>query len=208
MNPYETLGLDKSATKAQIRAAAKRKMHKHHPDKGGDEAEFKRINAAQKLLCDDSARKRYDETGSTDERPQAMTDEMRAIATLGKMFIAILERDSERGGDPIYACSVEIAKGLREGPAAIERQRKKIARTEKVLAKQLKQTGGKPGYLQNALTTHIAGLRTQLDQMELCYRIGPLMQEILKDYKWERDTVQFYTQYPSSFSILTDNYGG
>jgi len=184
MNPYETLGVPPDADKAAIKRAAKRKMHKHHPDKGGDAAEFKRINSAKRLLCDDTARKRYDETGSTEDRSEEMTDEQHAIAILGKIFIALLEKD-EHGGDLIYAMQVEIAKGMREGPQIVANQKRKIAKAEKVLKKYLKQKGGKPAYLQNCLVAHLAVLNKQLEQMELAQRIGPLMLGILKDYSWE-----------------------
>lgn len=184
MNPYETLGVSMSASKADIKRAAKRKMQRNHPDRGGDEAEFKRINAAQKLLCDDTARKRYDETGSESAQDEPPTDEQQAIMVLGKIFITILEKD-EHDGDLLYAMNVEIAKGMREGPQIISAQKRKIAKTEKVLKKHLKQAEGKPTYLQNSLIAHIAVLNKQLAQMELAQRIGPIMQEILKDYRWE-----------------------
>lgn len=185
MTLYDDIGVAASATKEQIKRAAKAAMQACHPDRaGGDEAKFKRINSAKRLLTDDSARARYDKTGRTEDAPEELTDEMHAISVLGKMFIVILERD-QHDGDLIYALDVEIAKGIREGPQMIAAHKRKIAKVERTLTKHLKQAGGKPGYLQNALTGHLQLLKEQLAKMETAHRIGPLMQAILKDYRWE-----------------------
>jgi hypothetical protein len=202
MTLYDELGVPPSASKAEIKRAAKAKMQSCHPDReGGSEAEFKRINAAKRLLMDDRARARYDETGSTGkEEPEPITDEQHAVIILGKIFIAILEKDIHNG-DLIYAMRVEIAKGMREGPQVTANHKRKIAKVERTLAKNLKQAAGKPSYLQNALAGHLQLLKTQLAQMELAERIGPLMLEILKDYRWEADApASTYGMFQSLYS--------
>lgn len=45
-NPYQTLGLGSSASKDEARAAYRKLAQKNHPDKGGDEEQFKRIKGA------------------------------------------------------------------------------------------------------------------------------------------------------------------
>jgi len=63
-NHYEILGIDHSATPAQIRAAYKRKAMRFHPDHnpGSREAEemFKKINEAYHTLTDPLKKARYD----------------------------------------------------------------------------------------------------------------------------------------------------
>lgn len=191
MTLYDTLGVASNATKDQIKRAAKAAMQACHPDRaGGDEAKFKAINSAKRLLTDDTTRKRYDETGSTDEKPSEMTDEQHAIVTIGKLFIAVLEQD-RHDGDLIFAVTAEVIKGSAGGLDIIASHKRKIAKVERTLKKHLKQTAGKPGYLQNALTGHLQLLKSQLAQMELLIRIGPLMLEILKDYSWEKEAPSY-----------------
>jgi DnaJ homolog subfamily A member 2 len=60
---YETLELDKNASKADIKKAYKKLAVKHHPDKGGDEHKFKEIAAAYEILSDDEKRAAYDKYG-------------------------------------------------------------------------------------------------------------------------------------------------
>ena len=64
-NYYETLGLDKKATKDDIKKAFRNLAQKHHPDKGGDESRFKEITEAYSVLSDEKKRREYDSYGQT-----------------------------------------------------------------------------------------------------------------------------------------------
>lgn len=60
---YETLGVEKDASKKDIRKAYMKLSRTHHPDKGGDEHKFKEISAAYEILGDEEKRKQYDKYG-------------------------------------------------------------------------------------------------------------------------------------------------
>ena len=61
---YEMLGVDKKASKDEIKKAFRNLAHKYHPDKkGGDDAKFKEINEAYSVLSDDKKRAEYDSYG-------------------------------------------------------------------------------------------------------------------------------------------------
>lgn len=64
-NYYEVLGVDKKATKEDIKKAFRKLAQKHHPDKGGDESTFKQITEAYSTLADDRKRREYDSYGQT-----------------------------------------------------------------------------------------------------------------------------------------------
>ncbi len=70
MNPYEILGVDRSATKDEIKKAYRKLALQHHPDRGGDENKFKEITQAHTILSDDEKRRIYDLTGRTEDGPQ------------------------------------------------------------------------------------------------------------------------------------------
>lgn len=62
---YKILGVDKNASKEDIKKAFRKLAHQHHPDKtGGDETKFKEANEAYSVLSDDAKRQQYDTFGS------------------------------------------------------------------------------------------------------------------------------------------------
>ncbi len=64
---YKTLGVDKSATQDQIRAAYRKLARKFHPDLNPNDKDankkFQQINEANEVLSDPEKRKKYDQYG-------------------------------------------------------------------------------------------------------------------------------------------------
>ena len=61
---YQTLGIDKKASKDEIKKAFRKLAHQYHPDKkGGDEKKFKEASEAYSVLSDDKKRAEYDAYG-------------------------------------------------------------------------------------------------------------------------------------------------
>lgn len=68
---YQRLGVARDAETNEIKKAFKKLAMTHHPDKGGDPEEFKKIQHAHEVLTDEDKRRMYDMTGSdTGEMPQ------------------------------------------------------------------------------------------------------------------------------------------
>ncbi len=65
-NYYDVLGVEKNASKDDIKKAFRKLAHQYHPDKNkGDDAKFKEVNEAYQVLSDDGKRAQYDQFGST-----------------------------------------------------------------------------------------------------------------------------------------------
>lgn len=66
-DPYEVLGVDRSANQSEIRSAFRRLAAEHHPDRNpGDpdaQARFTAINAAYQILHDEEKRRAFDRFG-------------------------------------------------------------------------------------------------------------------------------------------------
>ena len=60
MDYYAVLGITKSSSPEEIKQAYRKLAMKHHPDKGGDEAEFKKINEAYAVLGNPEKKSQYD----------------------------------------------------------------------------------------------------------------------------------------------------
>jgi molecular chaperone DnaJ len=68
---YNILGVNKSASKDEIKKAFYKLAHQYHPDKkGGNEKKFKEVNEAYQVLSDDTKRTKYDQFGSSFENAQ------------------------------------------------------------------------------------------------------------------------------------------
>ncbi len=67
-DPYEVLGIARSATTQEINRAFRKLAAKHHPDKNPDDSHavqrFKELNAAHQILSDDKKRSLYDRFGA------------------------------------------------------------------------------------------------------------------------------------------------
>lgn len=72
MDPYETLGVSKTATAQEIKRARRQKAKRLHPDRNhGDTAKMAEVNLAHDILIDPVRRANYEKTGysrvTTDE---------------------------------------------------------------------------------------------------------------------------------------------
>ncbi len=64
MDYYKILGVNRNASKEDVKKAFRKLAMKYHPDKkGGDESKFKEINEAYSVLSDDQKRAEYDSYG-------------------------------------------------------------------------------------------------------------------------------------------------
>ncbi|MFI3260242.1 MAG: molecular chaperone DnaJ [bacterium] len=66
---YDTLGVSKTASDAEIKSAFRKLAKEYHPDKNkseGAEAKFKEIGEAYSVLSDETKKRNYDQYGSAD----------------------------------------------------------------------------------------------------------------------------------------------
>jgi len=61
---YQILGIERGASKDDIKKAFRKLAHQYHPDKqGGNESKFKEVSEAYSILSDDKKRAEYDSYG-------------------------------------------------------------------------------------------------------------------------------------------------
>jgi curved DNA-binding protein CbpA len=90
-NLYETLGVKKDATPAELKRARRDRARQLHPDKeGGSEDEMRKVNHAFDVLFDPTRRQLYDATGQESQQPEE--DRVRQLLFQG--FIDALVKDA------------------------------------------------------------------------------------------------------------------
>ena len=72
MNYYNTLGLQRNASDAEIKKAYRSMAMKYHPDRGGDEKKFKEISQAYEFLSDPQKKQIIDLGGDPNAQPGGM----------------------------------------------------------------------------------------------------------------------------------------
>lgn len=96
MTLYEDLGLDENASPTEIKKAYRKLALRHHPDKGGDAEEFKKITGAYEILSDPTKKDRYDKFGEVEDRPSGGPSPFDIFS----MFFGGVGRAGPQKGDP------------------------------------------------------------------------------------------------------------
>jgi DnaJ-class molecular chaperone len=68
MDYYSTLGVQRNASEDEIKKAYRKLAMKHHPDRGGDEATFKKISEAYDVLSDPKKKEVFDLGGDPNQQ--------------------------------------------------------------------------------------------------------------------------------------------
>ena len=66
---YDVLGLNKGASIEEVKKAHRTLVRKHHPDKGGNPEEFKKIQEAYEILSDPEKKRNFDQFGDPNGMP-------------------------------------------------------------------------------------------------------------------------------------------
>lgn len=142
MDFYVILGVQRGATVADVKRAYKRLARRYHPDiNPGDrkaEAQFRQIAEAYETLIDPDRRRRYDATGSVDQRAGdpafgfegfdfTVSVHGSDASTFGDLFADVFQQrdtrraagSSERGVDLHQTVSVTLEEAIRGGERAV-----------------------------------------------------------------------------------------
>ena len=120
INYYEMLGVDQYATAEEIKKSYRELAKKHHPDKGGNEEEFKKINEAYSILSNDEKRMNYDrdfffinarQKAFEEQQKRALDIYQTLVITLKECYTGASKK-VRLGGNVI---DIEIPKGANNG---------------------------------------------------------------------------------------------
>lgn len=134
---YETLGIARNASSAEIKRAYRKRAMSHHPDRpGGSDVAFVPVQQAYDVLMDADKRDHYDRTG---EVLQPTDEEKEILSRLAQLFSVILDQPNVPG-DAVLKASSMVADSINKletniadataRSAQLERKRKRIVNTK------------------------------------------------------------------------------
>lgn len=102
-DPYQVLGVSRSASEAEIKAAFRKLAVQHHPDRNPTDPDaqgrFKEINSAYQILSDPQKRAAFDRFGASAFRPGAGAPDFTDMGGIEDLFGDLLGAFGFRGGD-------------------------------------------------------------------------------------------------------------
>lgn len=130
IDPYEMMALPRDATPAAIKARYRVLAQQLHPDKGGDEANFKELGDAYEILSNPERRAHYDAHGHGPSLAQE------ASTVLNGIFEQYIHSTDER--DPVTSITSAMEQQITAQLAAVQDLTNKLNRLERYL-KNLKR---------------------------------------------------------------------
>ncbi|OCT48217.1 Mitochondrial protein import protein mas5 [Cladophialophora carrionii] len=193
---YDILGVEVTATEAQLKTAYKKGALKHHPDKNAhnpDAAEkFKDLSKAYEVLSDPQKRSLYDQYGEEGLEQGGMGGGGMAAEDLfaqffgggssfGGMFGGGMRETGPKKARTIHHVHKVSLEDIYKGKVS------KLALQKSVICPQCDGRGGKEGAVKTCAGCNGAGMKTMMRQM------GPMIQRfqtICPDCQGEGETIR------------------
>ena len=181
MNPYTELGLSPEATIDEIKQKYKILAQRCHPDKGGDENQFKQIKLAYEILSDPVRRKQYDTTGKIYIDKNIREE---AITQLSNIILNIISNFNSEHEDLIIKLKVEI-NGLKEIESNnIQTGKLFISNLEKVQQRVKLKKENTENLILGVIAVQFNQRLEEIQTFKRRVQICDIMLEILEDYHY------------------------
>lgn len=129
---YDALGVKPNAPPSEIKRAYRQKAKAAHPDTGGSEDEFNKINHAYLVLISDDSRTKYDATGDENLK-SASNDEAEVLRAIAEALESIISQLENYGKNPLEYDIIDMMKQVFVGK--IGEIDGNIAKAEQFIAK-------------------------------------------------------------------------
>lgn len=158
-DPYQLLGVARTANAAAIKASYRTLVQSAHPDRGGDADRFIAIVRAFDLLSDPEARRLYDETGDIDDAA-VKTFRRDVTKILADMFDAAVATAVATGLDLgkldfVAQMTAAVRTGLVEAKGSLARADRDI-RALAALRRRIRREGDGPNLFAERLEAQVA----------------------------------------------------
>jgi len=175
---YDDLGLLPDCTPAEIKHQYRILAHQHHPDRGGDEEQFKRIKLAYEILSDPVKRAHYDSTGENFDEVDVNNE---VITRLSNMIAQFTQQINPEIDDLILKMKVDIQQAQHQTHNAIILCNSMIQKLN-VIAQKIKLKKEGENLLRSFVESRINQYNNELAAHHLTLIVYKKMLDILEEY--------------------------
>lgn len=175
---YDDLGLKTDCTSAEIKQQYRLLAHQHHPDRGGDEEQFKRIKFAYEILSDPVKRAHYDSTGENYDQVNVDNEVVTRLSNMISQFTQQINPDFD---DLIVTMKVDIQQAQHQTHNAIIQCNVMIQKLN-VIAQKIKMKKEGENLLRSFVEEKIKHHYNELATHQITLIIYKKMLEMLEDY--------------------------
>jgi len=175
---YDDLGLLPDCTQAEIKHQYRILAHQHHPDRGGDEEQFKRIKLAYEILSDPVKRAHYDSTGENFDEVDVNNE---VITRLSNMIAQFTQQINPEFDDLILKMKVDIQQAQHQTHNAIIMCNSMIQKLN-VIAQKIKLKKEGENLLRSFVESRINQYNNELASHHLTLIVYKKMLDILEEY--------------------------
>ena len=182
-NLYDVLGVNKDATKEQIKKAHRKGVKENHPDKGGDKELFQTIQLAYDILGSDKKREHYDTTGET-EIKDAFQE--RFASFILEVLIPEIEKSDDLNIDLIGHGIGVLREELQKANDAIKEYSKHVEKIEKSILRVSKENEG-VNFLSMMIEEKVRQYKSKIAMAQSMVEFYERALEEMREYKYEFD---------------------
>lgn len=184
MNPYKILNVPTDSTPEEIKKVYRKLSMIHHPDKGGNEDDFHKINLAYRVLSDNDKRRVYDEQEVIlDESPDHVKNQVHG--RLAVLFNEWLDR-SLKGEDLVLKdwMDEQLTDNKKKLLATNKQLEDAISKAEAVRERLHHRKDGE-SFLHDIIKSRVKSYRQVVFQQEQELVIIEEVQEALSEYDYD-----------------------
>lgn len=188
MNPYSILNVEVTATEKNIKSAYRILSQEYHPDKpNGDREKFEQVKLAYDILSNPERRRRYDQTGRTDESP-VTPEAVRSMISQTVRAVVSAQRPDGSTDDPVWEdikhrVLLTILDGRRQIGQMRNETLRRMKRVDELLARFKSKTDEDP--VGDALRDEKATLQAEMRQHEDALEMSQKLEEAFRQYDYE-----------------------
>lgn len=199
---YRILGVKKTATHAEIRAAYRKRSLKAHPDRGGSAEAFAKLKRAHDILTDPERRAAYDRDGTIEEKG-ADNAQALVIAAIAQAFDKAVNKIVSAGRAPKDCDVIDVIRSMLR--ADVEESRKERAAASggngvlQSLRNRFRKAGEPETLFEGLLRSHEAQFSLYLKMLSEREKTLESALALLEDYTFARDIPQMITTMQFAF---------